>query len=293
MPELNVTGPQIKAPDDSGWKLWKNPLVFHNNVPPERQDFLTNAYNDAVRLADAALSALQRQDLTIFDHYFARDDEIFVTRVFSAFVRGAIDNYAQPAHSPIQDVTVHNGGMPGRWNLCERSNVPIYLQPIARRGTDWAGAGSSIHGCESFFAAPPNWIMKIDCRQIWAAWPKMTWSMVTPGGRFLHEWMHYDDLVRADNGLPIRDQTTAIANKNYPAYGPYWTRRYKDAPRTAPRDNADNFHWFAVESFYNQRCYGKRFEYPDYDAQMAMFATDIGSQQNPWDVAPPNQQRKG
>lgn len=233
--------------------------------------FINQAYDDAIALAKAG-SKNTIPGKPVFDRYLTSTDARYVKAVFEKFVVMATDDSER---SQIGDVIIAIGDPDAKSHWCVNPKPPVaWAQPPKGSDGSWYGKGTSIRICKGFFDAPQ--LNSFDCSSVAKNWDKVNWGMASTGAHFLHEWMHYSETTYDLNGqMHILDQKVSTGPKESSlAYGPYLAAQYRLRPVQAPRDNADNLVWFAIESYWTQECPEHSFKPAPEDSYVYRDPTD-------------------
>lgn len=204
----------------------------------------------------AAVAANSPTSGTTFERYFRRSDATSVHDVFQSILDTDPDDAYHPDQigpKPFDSLTLYEGDHAKGHSGCQDNHDLLAYRLWRSLHPSSAPGPTEIFLCAKFWDLPvPNDIHCDEAR----TWTTATPRMVVQGSVLLHMWLLVEPLVMPPNqGQDIQDYEGAV--------GPYQAIQFKLSPdEPTARKNADNFHWFALESWWQSRCRRGEFDDP-------------------------------
>ncbi|KAL9618774.1 MAG: hypothetical protein Q9160_006568 [Pyrenula sp. 1 TL-2023] len=249
--------PTLTTPQDhAGQPLRKRTAPHYDpSLTGPHLDALNQSVSDSLLLALTAFNTPTSG--TSFGRYFRPSDSDIVHRVFQTMIDTDLHQAIDPSTvgpPEFTDITFYDGDSP-IYNECA-SNPGLIAFPVYQAFSPSGPDTMQVHLCPKFFTLPvPG---DVSCDEA-ATWSTAKPAMVYQGSILLHMYLLLDTLTRRANaGDIIGDYQGAI--------GPWEAMMFKNNAKTkTPRENADNFHWWALEVWWMHRCGLGEFQDPPQD----------------------------
>lgn len=239
---------------------------YDKSIRGPHLDSLKASVADSLLMAEVAYSS--NLTGTIFDRYFRSSDADYIHNVF----RSMMDTDPKHGNEPrpggsigFSVVTLMEGD---RMEGDRIKNHPECIhdgQILAYLSKSWKPWSRKIETnvslCPHFWELPVP--RDVSCNEA-RTWETASPRMVFQGSVLVHIWLLIDSLgADASHDVRISDHQGAI--------GPYGAMKFKQDPENmTPRLNADNFHWWALENWWQHHCERGQFQDPPQPSQPEM-----------------------
>ncbi|KAL8992623.1 MAG: hypothetical protein Q9169_006955 [Polycauliona sp. 2 TL-2023] len=219
--------------------------ILDSAVHPSPRDRVNGAIYDALQLVLVALDKIDN-DNTIFPNYFSRRDRVKVKAVFQA-----IAGPCNTGNVMLSQLTIRTTD---EKKLCSGGDTFAYLYP-----NDADQPFLTI--CPLFFKKKHFTMVKgardpendpdhyVRCQEIQAN-GHVSYVMETMGATLLHEYTHFDKLIKPVYSKSILDQSLDDGTQ---AYGSFYVYNNLNKNIKA-RVNADSYTYYALELFWTEVC---------------------------------------
>ncbi|KAL8685906.1 MAG: hypothetical protein Q9218_007476 [Villophora microphyllina] len=227
-----------------------HPDIDDSGPHPNRFDQVEAAIYDALQLVLVTLELIDK-DSVVYPHYFARRDKDKVKQVFEAVAGPCGTGNVLLSNIHIQTTDTRPPGCdewtPAHMNVHDGDSPFIVLCPLhvwkKKAFTILAGAGDPDIN-------PGIWPDEyLRCKEV-VGDGRVNWRMETLGAILLHEYLHFNLLVKHVYDKEILDQKLPDGRG---AYGP-WAVYDNLNQNLLSRVNADSYVYYAMHLFWKEVC---------------------------------------